>query len=170
MRTTVESSTTRFRLLGDGPQRHSGCISQRTRQSYTSSTISFRQARQLRYLCRFHHRPLHQPSLARVIGPSLTLRSNAFTRETAATGDPLRPNYTHTVHLDCVRSPINGIVLLGLPHVMITLRIRLHRPAELTAGFLPPATASRESAARLRKLLVISHAVKTRFFRSLPSR
>ncbi|KAF7174449.1 hypothetical protein CNMCM6106_008768 [Aspergillus hiratsukae] len=42
--------------------------------------------------------------------------------------------------------------------------ITLHRPAELTAGFLPPATASRESAARLRKSLVISHAVKTRFF------
>ena len=134
MRTTVGSLTTRFRLLGDGPRRHSGCTSQRTRRSYTSSTISFRQARQLRCLYRFHHRPLHHPSLARVIWPSLTLRSNAFTRKTAATGDPLRPNYTHTVHLDCVRSPINGIVLLGLPHVMITLRIRLHRPGGFLRG------------------------------------
>jgi hypothetical protein len=67
MRTIVGSSTTRFRCLGDGPRRHSGCISQRTRQSYTSSTTSSRQARRLRCLCWFHHRPLHHPSLARVI-------------------------------------------------------------------------------------------------------
>ena len=33
-------------------------------------------------------------------GPSLTLRSNTFTYKTAATGDPLRPNHTHSVPLD----------------------------------------------------------------------
>jgi hypothetical protein len=35
---------------------------------------------------------------------------------TAATGDPLWPNYTLLAPLDCVRSPIKGVVLLGLPH------------------------------------------------------
>jgi hypothetical protein len=37
-------------------------------------------------------------------GPYLTLRS-----KTAAKGDPLQPNYTLLILLDCVRSPINGI-------------------------------------------------------------
>jgi hypothetical protein len=40
--------------------------------------------------------------------PSLTLQSNAFTHKTAATGDPLRPNCTHSCsHLDCKGSRIN---------------------------------------------------------------
>ncbi|RSL47925.1 hypothetical protein CEP54_013164 [Fusarium duplospermum] len=37
------------------------------------------------------------------------LRSNTLTHKTAVTGDPLRLNHTHSVPLDCVRSPINMI-------------------------------------------------------------
>jgi hypothetical protein len=32
-----------------------------------------------------------------LFGPYLTPRSNAFTYKTAATGHPLRPNYTHRI-------------------------------------------------------------------------
>lgn len=39
--------------------------------------------------------------------PYLTLPSNAFTYKTAATGDPLRPNYAHIVPSDCGRSSMN---------------------------------------------------------------
>lgn len=43
-------------------------------------------------------------------GHSLTLQSNAFTNKTAATGDPLGPNFTRSCfHLDCERSPIKGL-------------------------------------------------------------
>jgi hypothetical protein len=47
-------------------------------------------------------------------GPYLTLQSNAFTYKTAATGDPLRPNYTplapwlHEVTKKCVINYLQG--------------------------------------------------------------
>jgi hypothetical protein len=59
-------------------------------------------------------------------GPSLTLQSNAFTHKTAATGDPLRPNCTHSCfHLDCERSPIKP----GLLHNILPVKnfMILHR-------------------------------------------
>ena len=52
---------------------------------------------------RIHYKYRHIASLqGSADGAHLTLRS-----KTAATGNPLRPNYTLLALLDCVRSPIN---------------------------------------------------------------
>jgi hypothetical protein len=67
LHTIVGSSTTKFKRSGDGPRRLSGCISRQIRQTYTSSITSSRQARRLNCLYWLHHRPLHHPSLARLI-------------------------------------------------------------------------------------------------------